>query len=268
MVTKSFTSGAGIFLALAWAAGAWADPLRICADPNNLPFSNEAREGFENKVAELVGQKLGRELAWLWVTQRRGFLRETLRAGQCDLVPGAMMGTPAVAMTTPYYRSAFVFVTREGLNPVESYDDPRLKTLRIGVHLTVEGATPPALALSKRGIIQNVNGYSIWGNQGVPNPSLAPLRDLVDGKLDVVAIWGPFGGWYTKTQAQNLKMRVIKSDRGDADISFGIGMATRKGTPDLHAAVQNALNEEQPRINEVLKSFGLPLVEGKSGEKR
>ncbi len=173
-----------MFLALvgstAWAVTHAHPPrkLRVCADPNNLPFSNEQGEGLENKLAELVARELDADVEYTWFAQRRGFVRNTLRAGDCDVIMGVPTSFELAAVTRPYYRSTYVFVTRaEDSIPLKSFDDEILRNLKIGVHLIGDdyANTPPAHALSNRGIIENVVGYTLYGDYREPNP---PARIL------------------------------------------------------------------------------------------
>src|SRR3954452_2095187 len=165
----------GLALVLAFALGALpahARELRVCADPNNLPFSNEAREGFENKIVDLIAQDLGASVGYTWWAQRRGFIRNTLKAGSCDLVPGSPSGMEMLRTTAPYYRSTYVFVTRADGPQVASFDDPALRALRVGVQLVGNDGfnTPPAHALARGGIVDNGRGYSLSGDYAEPNP--------------------------------------------------------------------------------------------------
>ena len=152
--------------------------LRVCSDPNNLPFSNRAGEGFENRLAELIADELHAQVRYTWWAQRRGFVRNTLGAGACDLIAGVPSGYEPVRTTEPYYRSTYVFVTRRDLAPpIESIDDPRLRRLRIGIHVIGDDyAEPPsATALARRGIVNNIHGYTLYGDYREPNP---PARIL------------------------------------------------------------------------------------------
>src|SRR4051812_9585058 len=149
------------------AASAAATTLRVCADPNNLPFSNAAREGFENRIADLIGRELHEPVEYVWWAQRRGFVRNTLNAGSCDLVVGTASGVEMLATTRPYYKSTYVFVSRRDRQlGLTSFDDPRLKTLKIGVQLIGDDFvnTPPAHALANRGMTRNVVGYPVYGD--------------------------------------------------------------------------------------------------------
>src|SRR6185437_16735276 len=156
-----------IGVARAQPASVAAGTLRVCADPNNLPFSNRAQQGFENRIADLIGHELGEPVTYDWWAQRRGFARNTLNADECDLVVGTVAGMEMLATTRPYYRSTYVFVTRRDRHlDIRSLDDPRLRHLRIGVQLIGDdfSNTPPAHALARRGIVQNVRGYPVQGN--------------------------------------------------------------------------------------------------------
>ncbi|HEX8906143.1 MAG TPA: transporter substrate-binding domain-containing protein, partial [Longimicrobiaceae bacterium] len=172
----------GLALALIVAAGAAAcshagatpaRELRVCADPNNLPFSNRAGQGFENRIAELVARDMGATVRYTWWPQRRGFFRETIRSGKCDVVIGVPTTLEMVAATRPYYRSSYVFISRKdrGLH-LRSFDDPRLKTLKIGVQIAGDDGTntPPVHALSRRGVVGNLKGYTLYGDYSRPNP--------------------------------------------------------------------------------------------------
>src|SRR5690349_11913844 len=163
------------------------DKIRVCADPNNLPFSNEAGEGFENRIAALLARDLGVPLEYRWWAQRRGFVRNTLRAGDCDIVIGVPKGYDLTLNTRPYYRSTYVILSRTGDEPYRSLDDKRLIRATIGVQLIGDdfANTPPAHALTRRGIIDNVRGYPIYGDYRNDSPSAEIVRAVADGEIDV-----------------------------------------------------------------------------------
>src|SRR3954466_10793571 len=173
--------------------------LRVCADPNNLPFTNERREGFENKLAELIADELGAELQYSWRAQRRGFFRETLKENRADLVLGVPAHFDMALTTAPYYRSTFTFVYRKdrGLD-IHSLDDPVLRTLKIGVQMIGNDGvnTPPAHALANRGIIDTVVGYTVYGNYTEANPPARAVDAVAKGEVDVAIVWGPLGGYF------------------------------------------------------------------------
>ena len=162
---SAFLSAAAVLLVL--AGDAEARELRVCADPNNLPFSNQRGEGFENRIAEIVAEELGATVAYTWWAQRRGFVRNTVNAGACDLIPGTVFGADGLRTSRPYYRSSYVFLTRADRGPdVESLDDPALRTATIGVQLVGDDGsnTPPAHALARRGVVNNVRGFMVYGD--------------------------------------------------------------------------------------------------------
>ena len=159
-------------LLLLAAPAVQARELRVCADPNNMPFSNRAGQGFENKIAEVIAQSVGATLSYTWWAQRRGHVRNTLRADLCDLWPGVASGLEMLATTRPYYRSTYVFVTRSDRDlHISSFDDPRLRQLIVGVQMIGNDAqnTPPTHALARRGIVENVRGYLVYGDYPTAN---------------------------------------------------------------------------------------------------
>src|SRR5688572_19298547 len=165
--------------------------LRVCADPNNLPFSNARLEGFENKIAGLIGNALDARIEYVWWAQRRGFIRNTLRQGLCELVIGVPAGLDLTRTTAPYYRSSYVFVTRRGSHAPTTFDDPYLAGATIGVHLIGDdfANSPPAHALSARGLIDNVRGFPVFGDYRQPNPPAALIAAVADGGVDVAVAW-------------------------------------------------------------------------------
>src|SRR4051812_7543 len=174
------------------------DDLRVCADPNNLPFSNRAGEGFENRLAEMVAQKLGKFVVYTWWAQRRGFIRHTLKAGDCDVVMGVPAHYDLVETTRPYYRSTYVFVSQAArLLQLKAIDDPQLRRLSIGVHLIGDDGnnTPPAHALGQQGIVDNVRGYMIYGDYREPDPPARLIEAVGRGEIDIAAAWGPLAGF-------------------------------------------------------------------------
>lgn len=255
-------------LALAHAAPASAAErkLRVCADPNNLPFSNEAGEGFENKLAELIARELQAELSYFWWAQRRGFVRNTLNAGACDLVMGVPAGYELVETTLSYYRSAYVYVYRSdsGLD-LRSLRDPRLHKLRIGVHLIGDDGvnTPPAHALGELNIVDNVVGYTIYGDYRKPNPPARIIDAVVNREIDVAAVWGPLGGYFTSRSGTSLTAVPI-ADAGEFTpmrFEFSIAMGVRKGETAFRNELNAILERENERIRMLLRDYGVPLVE-------
>jgi mxaJ protein len=188
-----------------------ARELRVCADPNNLPFSNDRLGGFENKIATLIAEELRADVTYTWWAQRRGFVRNTLKANDCDLVAGTAQGPPMLAPTKPYYRSTYVFVTRRGTPEITSLDDPALRSLKIGVHLIGDDGfnVPPAHALAERGIVANVRGYPIYGDYRDPNPPARLIEAVSSGVIDIAIAWGPLGGYFAALQNPPLRVTQV-----------------------------------------------------------
>lgn len=239
--------------------------LAVCADPANLPFSNQRLEGFENRIAQLVADDLHAELRYAWNMQRRGFLRRTLGAGACDLVLGAPAGLQGLLTTRPYYRSTYVFVSlRSRALKVQSFDDPALKRLRIGLHaLGAEGAnTPPAMALGRRGLGQNVRGYPLWGEDSVEDAP-GQLIDAVDqGEVDIAVAWGPFAGFYAQRHPGRLALWPAEPDGGEPalPVAYELAMGVRRGDVALRDEVQAVLDRRQAQIQAILAGYGVPLL--------
>jgi mxaJ protein len=240
-----------------------AVPLTVCADPNDLPFSNEAQQGFENQIAQLIAVDLHHPLRYVWWSQRRGFVRKTLGAAQCDLWLGVAQGMEQVVSTSPYYRSTYVFATREsdalaGL----TLDDPRLRSRLIGVQMlgTESNNTPPAHALAERGIISNVRGFMVYGDAAQTNPSAAILDALVKGQIDIALVWGPQAGFYARRSpvALHLEPATPAADP-TAPMTYAISMAVRVAGP-LRPLIEATLTTEAPRIHAILDEYGVPQL--------
>ena len=262
---------AAAFLALPGPTAAAPAVLRICSDPNNLPFSNRAGEGFENRIAALVAGELEREVRYTWWAQRRGFVRHTLGAGECDLIPGVPAGYDPVATTAPYYRSTYVFVTRRDLTPaLESIDDPRLRRLRLGVHVIGDdyAAQPPVTALARRGIVRNVRGYSIYGDYREPNPPARLVQAVAEGEVDVALVWGPLGGYFAPRQSVPLRVTPMREpgDGPAAPFVFAIAMGVRRADTALARQVDAALRRRRPEVRRILERYGVPLVPSRPKE--
>ncbi len=243
------------------AQAAAASALRVCADPNNLPFSNAHEQGFENVLARMVARDLGRSLRYVWWPQRRGFVRKTLNSGDCDVI----MGVPAdyaLALTTrPYYRSSYVFVARPGNAPrLTSLDDPRLRQLRIGVHINV----PPAHALAARDLTGNMRGYSITGNYFEPDPPRTLIDAVARGDVDVAIAWGPLAGYFAQREPVRLALTPITplAAPGELPMSFAIAMGVRKTDEPLRTALDGEIARRARQIRAVLMRYGVPLVGG------
>lgn len=237
--------------------------LRVCADPNNLPFSNQRGEGFENELAELLAAELHTSLEYTWWAQRRGFLRSTLKAGECDAVLGVPEDLEPVLTTQPYYRSSYVFVQRERAKPLRSLDDPKLRRARIGIPVIGEdyGNPPPAHMLARRSIVRNVRGYSVYGDYGVESPTRA-LIDAVDrGEVDVAIAWGPVAGYFARQSRRRLHLSPVLPQRdGPFRCAFAIAIGVRPTDVAWRDRLDRALHAQRARIRELLREYGVPLL--------
>ena len=263
----------GVALAglLLLAGGAQARELRVCADPNNLPFSNEAGEGFENRIAELLARDLHTHVEYTWWAQRRGFLRNTLNAGRCDVVLGLPARIDGALTTRPYYRSTYVFVTRRSRRlDIRSFDDPRLKTLRIGVPLVGDdGANaPPAQALARRGIVANVVGFSVFGDYQQENPPSHLIAAVARGDVDVAVAWGPLAGFFAARQPVSLRLTPVEPpiDASRVPLVFDMSMATRRGDLARHAMLESFIVRRRIELDRILADYHVPRVVPRSAE--
>ncbi|MGY4349829.1 mxaJ protein [Bradyrhizobium sp. GM7.3] len=257
----------GFLVGLATTAAAASDrELRVCADPNNLPFSNSAEAGFENRLAAMVAEHFGLQVSYTWWAQRRGFIRNTLKAGKCDVVMGVPSGYDLVETTKPYYRSSYVFVTRQDQHlDLSSLLDPRLHHLAIGVHLIGDDGNnpPPAQALGEQGIVDNVRGYSIYGDYREANPPARLIEAVESGSLDVAAAWGPLAGYFAQRSPVPLTVTPIRDYERFApqQFQFAIAMGVRKGDDALRDRLNAFIDEHRSEITSLLRSYGVPLVD-------
>ncbi|MFN2564446.1 MAG: substrate-binding domain-containing protein [Gemmatimonadaceae bacterium] len=240
--------------------------LRVCADPNNLPFSNDRGEGFENKLAELVARELGARLRYTWWAQRRGYVRNTLNAGTCDVLMGVPMSFERTLATRPYYRSTYVFVVRRDAKVrVTSFDDAVLRRVRVGVQLVGDdGAnTPPAHALARRGIIENVRGYSVYGDYRRPNPPARIVDAVASGEVDVAVVWGPVAGYFAPRQTSRLDITPVSPqiDLPFLPFVFDISMGVRRGNDSLRAELDTVLRRKRAAIDSLLATYHVPRVD-------
>jgi mxaJ protein len=240
--------------------------LRVCADPNNLPFSNARGEGFENEIAKLVASDLHERLEYIWWAQRRGYVRNTLSANKCDVWVGVASGMGPVLTTQPYYRSTYVFMTRAS-DPIRiaSFNDPVLKHVRIGVQLVGDdGAnTPPAHALSRRHIISNVRGYHLESDYRQPNPPSRILEALARHDIDVAVVWGPLGGYFAKREAVPLRVTAVapQIDLPFLPFVFDISMGARRSDSLLVRRLDSVIVRRRPDIDRILASYGVPRAD-------
>ncbi|HEY6186153.1 MAG TPA: substrate-binding domain-containing protein [Pyrinomonadaceae bacterium] len=241
-------------------------PLRVCADPNNLPFSNERLEGFENKIAALIAREMRTEVQYTWWAQRRGFFRNTLKAGECDLVIGVPSSFEMALTTSPYYRSSYVFVYRKDrrLN-IRSFDDPVLRKIKIGVQLIGDdfANTPPAHALSNRHIIENVRGYTLYGDYAEANPPARIIEAVAKGEVDAAVVWGPLAGYFARQQKVALAVVPVSPeiDLPFLPFVYDISMGVRRGDDAFREELEEILARRRAEIRTILDQYGVPRIE-------
>jgi quinoprotein dehydrogenase-associated probable ABC transporter substrate-binding protein len=234
-------------------------PLRVCSDPNNMPFSNRREEGFENRIATLIARDLRRQLAYVWAPQRRGFVRNGLGAGQCDLVIGVPAHYERVESTRPYYRSSYAFVSRRDRRlAIDSFDDPHLRALTIGIQIAGDDYDnpPAAQALAARHIIQNVRGFTIYGDYSRPDPQRDIVDAVADGRVDVAVVWGPLAGYYGRRETTPL---APEREGRALSFVFDIAMGVRRGDHSLRRALDGVIARREPEIRRILRGYGVPL---------
>jgi mxaJ protein len=243
-----------------------ARELRVCADPNNLPFSNAAGEGFENRIIALLAKDLGADARYTWWAQRRGAIRNTLGAGDCDVIPGVASSGEMTGTTDPYYRSTYVFVTRanRGLQSLASLDDPRLRTLRIGVQLVGDdGANPPpAVSLARRGIVDNVRGYMVYGDYADRMPQAAVVDAVARGDVDVAVVWGPTAGYFAARSGTPMVLTPVTPwlDGPQLPMVFDISMGLRREDRALRRELDGALARNREAIDRILDAYHVPRI--------
>ncbi len=238
---------------------------RVCADPNNLPSSNQKQEGFENKIAELLASEFGSHVTYTWWPQRRGFIRNTLNAGVCDVVMGVPAGSDQVLTTRPYYRSTYVFVYPKNAGyQIASFDDPVLQKLKIGVHLIGDdyANSPPAHILGEKGIVKNVVGYSVFGDYAEDSPPGKIIAAVAAGEIDVAIVWGPIAGYFAKQQTVPLTLVPVPADASSPSLPFtySIALGVRRKDTELQTKLDEVLQRKTAEIRKILQDYGVPLV--------
>ena len=244
-----------------WAAAAPVSPaltreLKVCVDPNNMPFSNARGEGFENKIAEIIAADMGASVKFVWAYQWRGFVRKELNAGLCDVIPGVPAKFDRVRATKPYYTASYAFVQPENTTPISSFDDARLKSARIGVQLVGnDGAnTPPMTELARRGVTSGIRGYMVYGDWSKPDPLLPIIVGVAQRDVDVSIVWGPVADYYSALQKPPL--RVTHIDNIPA-MQFAIAMGVRKQDEALADEINKSLSQRQADIRKVLADYSI-----------
>jgi len=233
--------------------------LRVCADPRNLPFSNEKGEGFENKLAELFAEKLQKRLDYMYFPQATGFVKMTLGAHRCDVIMGFPQGDDLVQGTNPYYRTAYALVAKagNGLDDVTTLEDERLKTKHIGI---VAG-TPPATNMAVAGLMMNAKPYPLMIDTRIDSSAAAMIKDVMSGEIDAGILWGPMAGFYAKQASPPLHVTPLVKETSGPKLAYRIGMGVRPADQNWKRLLNRLIQENQPAINKILLEFGVPLLD-------
>jgi quinoprotein dehydrogenase-associated probable ABC transporter substrate-binding protein len=248
------------------------EKIRVCADPDNMPSSNDKLEGYENKLATLISQELKAKLEYVWYPTRRGYFR-ILNGMYCDLAMEAPAGLDMAGATKPYFRSGYVFVTRKGsdLENISSLADPRLKKAKIGVNIYTSDAenSPPAMALSHYGVVGNLTGYSTFFDQD--NRPEDIVKAVANQTVDLAIAWGPVAGYYAKQSKVPLVLTPLpaKDSLSEVPFQYNIGIAVRRRDKEFKDSLDAVLTRRQPEVQAILKEYAVPLlpIEQAHGEK-
>ncbi len=275
MSARQLTGGAFALLAIAVATTSVAAQertlrpnvaqpgvLRVCADPDNMPASNQKGEGYENKIAELIANEWKAKLEYAWWPVRRGFFARALNGRYCDVAMTAPAGLDMAATTKPYFRSAYMIVYRKdsGLN-LTSLDDPKWKKLKIGVNLLNSDAenTPPAMALSAHGVVGNLVGFTTFYSEERDRPEDI-IKAVADKQVDAAIVWGPLAGYFAKQSPVPLVLHPIFEDSVTGiPFAFPIGMGVRRRDRELRDSLQKVLDQKGSEIQAILRQYGVPL---------
>jgi len=244
--------------------------LRVCADPNNLPFSNSKQEGFENKIAQLFAKELGLPLEYTWYPQRFGFVRNTLRARdengafKCDLILGWSLYNPETATSIPYYRSTWVmvYVKGKGLDSVKTPQDllklPNLHSIKIGLF----GRSPAADWVLKNNLMGQMVPYQLQTGAIEDYTGKVIIEDLLPGKIDVLFIWGPIAGYFAKQHPELALVSMQSENDKERNLIFdyAIAMGMRQPDKEWKEKVNKLIEQNQAKINAILEEYGVPLV--------
>lgn len=257
-----------VFLVCAMtSAAAERRVLRVCADPNNLPFSNQRLEGFENRLAELMARSLNATVEYTWWSQRKSFIKNSLGDGRCDVVMGIPAAVDSVTPTQPYYRSTYVFLSRQdrGLK-INSLTDPRLGQWRIGIHVVGDDYAPPAVVLARRGLAANITGYSLFAEYGEENPPARLVHAVAVGDVDLAIVWGPFAGYFARKESARLEIAPISPPIFlGVPFTYDVSMGVRKGDESLRGELDRALEENCAAVEAILREYGLPRAPDAEG---
>jgi len=255
---------AGTILCLAGVIAAQQKlPLKVCADPDNLPYSSRAHQGFENRIAQLLAHELNRTLIYHWSRMGRGFIRDVLNTRECDVLIEVPKTFPPVLTTPAYFRSSYVFVTAKSSRlHLQSFDDSILRTLKIGIQVLDDDYAPPAQALARRGVVGNILGFDSEGNDAGDI-----IRAVASRKVDVAIVWGPLAGYYAKRQSVPLELTPVPAfDPPGIPFRYEISMGVRKNDTELRNRLAEFLQHRKSSIERILRSYSVPVFGGNDAD--
>jgi len=255
-----------VLLLLGLASSAYAQrELRVCADGDNMPYSNKSQQGLDNKIAELLARDMGAKLTYYWSRMGRGYIRDVLNAGSCDLLIEVPTDFKLVLTTPAYYRSSYLFVTRKDRNlKLASLNDDRLHRFRIGLQILGENYSPPGRALARRGIFTNLVGFESTGDEAGEIVS-----SVAENKVDVAIIWGPLAGFYAAKQKTALELTPVSPafDPPGIPFTYAISMGVKKGNTTLRDQLASFLTRRKKEIDSLLREYHVPLLESPAPER-
>jgi mxaJ protein len=247
-----------LFGSLCGIAAAASAPLRICADPDDPPFSLRSEQGFDNQIAIAIARDLGREPVFVWTRSRRGFTREQFNKNACDVLTGVPVGMKSVATTRPYYRSTYVFVTRVRDHlQITSFADPDLNGRRIGLQILEEDMAPPSLPLIRSGHAAQLVGFESFGTQGGDI-----VRAVSDGRIGLAVVWGPLAGYFAARQRTPLRLTPVTPsiDASGIPFTFALTFGVHKKDVALRDSLNKSIERMQPRIRQLLADYHVPTL--------
>ena len=240
---------------LLFAAFARAGELRVCADPAAMPSSDARKQGYDNRIAEVVARDLGATLVYTWQRNGRGFVRDVLNKSVCDVVLGVPSDVRAMLTTVPYYRSTYVFVTRRDRElELHTFEDPQLRRLKIGVQVLSEEYAPPGQALGRHGLATNIVGYD------TTDEAASIMKAVYRGKVDTAIVWGPLAGYYALRHPRRLTITPTPVADPPLPMAFSISLGVSKRRPDLRDRLNTVLSRHKSEISRILRSYGVPLL--------
>jgi quinoprotein dehydrogenase-associated probable ABC transporter substrate-binding protein len=236
--------------------------LRVCADPANMPFSNDKGEGFENKIAEIVATELKLPVEYTWFPQATGFIRQTLFAKRCDVVMGYVQGDELVLNTNHYYRSTYALVLRKGagLDGVNDLADPRLKGKRIGI---IAG-TPPASIMAELGLIAHAKPYPLMVDRRYESPAERMIDDIQSSDIDAGILWGPMAGYFAPKASGELAVVPLLKEATGPRMAYRITFGVRPLEDEWKRQLNGVITKHQGDFDAVLLQFGVPLLDEQS----